>query len=170
METATAKTQTLSPIRTTLEDLRHQWQTTGDLSEYPWQLQTAGEQAQEILINSLNQYLVVGVPPQKLIWMLRVPEETAGHCPVTITLPDDSHYELTLAFGNEQPPTPNVLKGDGDPVIQMEAVYSRALQQRYFWRPLEAIGGPAWDVGWLGAYILSYLFVMLAVKKLLHVP
>ena len=171
LETATAITQTLPPIRTTLEDLRHEWQTTGDLSEYPWQLQAAGEQAQDILINSLNQYLAKGVPPQKLTWMLRVvPKEAAGHYPVTLSLPDDSHYELTLAFGNEQPPTPNVLKGDGDPVIQMEAVYSRALQPRYFWRPLRAVGGPAWDVGWLGAYILSYLVVMLVVKRLLHVP
>jgi rifampicin phosphotransferase len=169
LEALTAQTQTLPPIRATLEDLRQDWQANVDLSEYPWQLQTAGEQAAEILLSSLNSYLAKGISPQKLTWMLRVPDQAAGHYPATITLPDDGHYELTLAFGKQQPPTTNALKGDSKPLIRMEAVYPRALQQRHFWRPLRAVGGPAWDFGWLGAYIISYLLVMLAAKRLLRV-
>lgn len=170
LEPATPRTQTLPPIRATLEGLRQEWQSTGDLGDYPWQLQTAGEQAAEVLLTSLSQYLASAVPPQKLTWMIRVPEAAVGHYPVTLSLPDKTQCELTLAFGNEQPPRPTVIEGDGAPLMQMEAVYPRALQQRRFWTPLKAVGGPAWDLGWLGVYILSYLLVMMVTKRLLRVP
>ena len=169
LEGTTPSTQTLPPIRATLEDLRREWQQTGDLSDYPWQLQTAGDQAQEILLTSLHTYLAAGVPPQKLTWMIRVPENADGHYPVTINLPDQPTHELMLAFGNQKPPTPNTLNIDYSPLIQIEAIYPRPLQQRRFWTPLKAMGGPTWDFGWLGVYILSYLLVMLIVKRFLHV-
>ena len=47
LESTTPATQTLPPIRSTLEELKSEWLQSGDLSSYPWQLQTAGQQAQE---------------------------------------------------------------------------------------------------------------------------
>ena len=48
--------------------------------------------------------------------------------------------------------------------------YPRPLTQRVFWTPLKSLGGPAWDFGWLGAYLLAYLAVMFGAKPLLRVP
>ena len=170
LEDTTPSTQTLPPIRATLEELRREWQGVTDLSNYPWQLQTAGEQAQEILLTSLNRYLASHIPPQRLTWMIRVPPEADGHYPVILRLSEQSSREITLAFGNRKPPTPDLLNSDGNPILRIEAVYPRPLQQRRFWTPLEAMGGPAWDLGWLGVYILAYLPVMVILKKRLHVP
>ena len=170
LEPTTPDTQTLPSIRSTLEELRNEWQQVDDLSDYPWQLQTAGQQAQEIMFNSLNRYLSVDIPSQKLNWMLRIPDTANGHYPVIINLPDQPEIRIILAFGNEKPPTPDVIKGNCNPIIQVEAIYPRSLQQRRFWTPLKAVGGPAWDFGWLGVYILSYLPAMLIAKKLLKVP
>jgi len=170
LEDTMPSTQTLPPIRAALEDLRHEWRGTSDLSDYPWQLQMAGEQAREVLLTSLNRYLAAGVPPQRLTWMIRVPEDAEGHYPVTIQLSDQPTCELLLAFGNRKPPTPDTLRCDHGPLVRIEAVYPRPLQQRRFWTPLKAAGGPAWDFGWLGVYIVSYLVVMLSVKRLLRVP
>ena len=170
LEDGTPSTQTLPPIRSTLEELRREWQVPADLSDYPWQLQTAREQAQEILLTSLNRYLAGNIPPQQLTWMIRVPPEANGHYPVTLRLSEQSSRKTKLAFGNRKPPTPDTLSSDGDSLIRVEAVYPRPLQQRRFWTPLEAVGGAAWDFGWLGVYILSYLPAMVILKRLLHVP
>ena len=170
LEPFTPAIQTLPPIRSTLEKLKSEWLQADDLSSYPWQLQTAGQQAQEILLNSLNGYLSAGVPPQKLTWMIRVSDTANGSYPVTINLHEKQKIQIMLTFGNNKPPTPNIIKGDCAPVYQVEAVYQRPLQQRRFWAPLKAVGGPAWDFGWLGVYILSYLLVMLIIKKLLKIP
>lgn len=170
LEDTTPSVQTLPPIRATLEDLRREWQAAPDLSDYPWQLQTAGEQAQEMLLTSLNRYLAAGVPPQKLTWIVRVPGEAVGRYPVAIRLSEGPSREIELVFGNREPPAPDTLICDGGSLIRLEAVYPRPLQQRRFWTPLETLGGPTWDFGWLGVYILSYLSGMLVLKRLLHVP
>lgn len=168
LEETTPAIQTLPPIRAALEDLRREWLETGDLADYPWQLQSAGEQAQEILLASLNQYLAAGVPSQKLTWMLHVPEKSNGTYPVTIGTAGQEH-ELELVFGNQQPPQPALKKYAAGPLFQIEAIYPRALQHRRFWTPLRVLGGPAWDFGWLGVYIFSYLLMMIVLKKLLNV-
>jgi len=170
LEPTTPATQTLPPIRSTLEELKSEWLQADDLSSYPWQLQTAGQQAQEILLNSLNGFLSAGVPPQKISWIIRVDNAPNGSYPVTIHLHDKKKIQIMLTFGKKIPPTPNIIKGDCAPVYQVEALYQRPSQQRCFLAPLKAIGGPAWDFGWLGVYILSYLPVMLIVKKLLKIP
>ena len=170
LEDTTPVTQTLPPIRATLEDLRREWQQGPDLAEYPWQLQTAGEQAQEILLTSLNRYLTAAVPPQRLTWMVRVPEEANGHYPVRLEFSDRPSREITLAFGHSKPPVSETVSGMGDPLIRIEAVYPRPLQRRHFWVPLQAVGGPAWDFGWLGVYVLSYLLAMVIAKRLLRIP
>jgi pyruvate,water dikinase len=170
LEDTTPTTQTLPSIRATLEDLRSEWQQNTDLSDYPWQLQKAGEQAQTFLLASLNAYLTAGVPPQKLTWMIRVPEDAAGHYPINFIVDGQTTEELILAFGNRKPPTQKKVNSYHNPLIRVEAIYPRPLKQRYFWTPLLAIGGPAWDFGWLGVYIFSYLLVMLIFKRILHIP
>jgi pyruvate,water dikinase len=169
LEAAAAASQTLPPIRTTLEDLRREWQAGSDLRDFPWELQTAADQARETLLASLNAYLAHGIPPQKLTWRLRVPQEARGHYPVTVRLGDQEIHALTLAFGNTAPPVPATLTPAHSPLLALEAVYPRPLQQRRFWTPLAGLGSSR-DFGWLGVYIVSYLGVMLVTKKLLGVP
>ena len=69
-----------------------------------------------------------------------------------------------------KPPTKKTVNSDHNPLKQVEVIYPRPLKQRHFWTPLMAIGGPAWDFGWLSVYIFSYLFVMLIVKRIFHIP
>jgi hypothetical protein len=51
----------------------------------------------------------------------------------------------------------------------LKVTYPRPLQQQRFWVPLPGIGGPAWDFGWLGVYLIAYLPIMALFKKLLRV-
>jgi hypothetical protein len=85
-------------------------------------------------------------------------------------LPEQPEKPLMLAFGNERPPTPKMLTGDSAPLVDLEAIYPRPLQKRQFWTPLAAVGGPSWDFGWLGVYILAYLAAMLIAKRLMGIP
>jgi pyruvate,water dikinase len=166
---ATPAAQSLPPIRQTLEALRREWQTASDLRDFPWELQTAADQAREIMLNSLNAYLAADIPPQTLTWRIRVPQDAQGHYRVTARLGEGVSFPLTLAFGNAAPPVPGTLIPNRSPLLSLEAVYPRPLRQRRFWTPLAVLGG-SWDLGWLGAYIVSYLLVMLVAKRRLGIP
>jgi len=172
IESMTPAEQSLPPIRSTLEDIRREWRKAGDMKTYPWPVQAAGEQAQQILVGSLNNYLASPIPPQKLNWMVSVPSDAAGHYTVDVVLRDGAEERsqpITLAFGNSKPPAKSLITGDHDPLIQLEAIYPRALTKRQFWTPLASIGGPGWDFGWLGTYVLFYLVAMIVVKQALKV-
>lgn len=174
IESMTPATQSLPPIRSTLEEIRREWRKPGELASYPWPVQAAGEQAQQILLGSLTEFLQGSIPPQKLNWMVRVPDDAAGHYTVDVSFVDasleqDVTQPITLAFGQSKPPAKSLITGAHTPLIQLEAIYPRALKKRQFWTPLASIGGPGWDFGWLGTYIVFYLAAMIIVKQALKV-
>ncbi|MCF7974935.1 MAG: hypothetical protein K9N55_14035 [Phycisphaerae bacterium] len=163
-------TQVLPPIRQTLIGLRDEWQAGSDVSQYPWELQAAADHTRELLLASLNQYLASDIPAQKLTWTIQVPAEAKGHYPVSLAIGPDHQYDVTLAFGNQQPPVSSKLEPDDQPLYGLEVVYPRALIKPVFWVPLASIGGPGWDMGWLGVYIVAYLGMMVLGKYVFRVP
>lgn len=163
-------TQTLPPIRETLNELRDEWQAGSDVSQYPWEIQAAADHTRELLMTSLNQYLSQDIPAQKLTWTIQVPEEAAGHFPIDVTIGQEKQYSLTLAFGHESPPAPTRVEPGNPNINSLEIVYPRALTKRVFCTPFEAMGGPGWDVGWLGVYIAAYLGLMILAKFVFRVP
>ncbi|QDU90282.1 Phosphoenolpyruvate synthase [Pirellulimonas nuda] len=171
LETGVPAERTLPAIRGELEDLRRQWQAS-ELSGLPWEVQAAGDHAREALVGSLNAFLRNGVPPQTISWRLRVPADAAGrHVARLSTAEPSAAIDIPLVFGDTHPPPPTqVSHGEGGPVRSLSVVHPRPLTQRKFWTPLAYVGGPAWDFGWLGAYLVVYLGVMLLGKRLLRVP
>jgi pyruvate,water dikinase len=170
LDSTSPATQTLPPIRQELEALRAEWSTGSDTSAYPWELQAAADEVRQAMLASLNAYLQAGVPPQTLSWIVRIPPDADGHYPIRLVIDADPPYPLNLAFHRRRPPAPAEVTSENASVRSLKAVYPRPLQQRRFWAPLSAFGGPAWDFGWLAVYILAYLLVMFPAKLLLRVP
>lgn len=170
LETGSASSRSVPPIRRELEELRAEWRDGNDLETYPWEVQAAAEHAREGLLASLDAFLRDGVPPQKLSWRLRVPEGGAGSYTARLAIPGNAPQDFPLVFGPGHPPAPVDFTNDQGPLRSLSVQYPRPLTKRVFWTPLVAVGGPAWDFGWLGVYLLAYLAVMFGVKPILRVP
>ena len=158
-------TQTLKPIRETLETIRAEWAVASNASEYPWEVQASASQAHQSMLASLDQFLAQPSQTQKISWRIEVPEDAHGHHELILKTGEGEPTELKLAFGKNRPPVPvETLPGDG-PVRSLKAIYPRALKKNVFWSP----GGSSKDFGWLGVYLLAYLPAMVVVKKALKV-
>jgi len=158
-------TQTLKPIRETLETIRAEWAVISDTSDFPWEIQASASQAHQMMLASLNQFLAQPSQTQKISWRIEVPEDAYGHHELALNTGEGKEIELKLAFGKNCPPAPvETLPGDG-PVRSLKAIYPRALTKNVFWSP----AGTSKDFGWLGVYLLVYLPVMVMVKKVLKV-
>ncbi|MFC7336380.1 PEP/pyruvate-binding domain-containing protein [Haloferula chungangensis] len=157
-------TQTLPPIRETLEELRAEWSQASDTSEYPWEIQAASDHVREVMLGSLNRYLAGEIPAQKLSWRVVVPEGAEGHHLVSLHSDGSESVPLTLAFGNAKPPELAETLPSSGPISLLKVVYPRALVQNKFWAPFGD-----YDFGWLGVYLLAYLPIMIIAKKLLKV-
>jgi len=163
-------TQALPPIREALNELRDEWQAGSDMSQYPWEIQAAADHTRELLMASLNQYLAQDIPAQKLTWIVQIPEEAEGHYLLHLAIGKQGEYPLVLVFGDKQPPVSTKLEPNDRQLDSLEVVYPRALTKHVFWAPLASLGGPAWDWGWLGIYIVAYLGIMILGKCVLRVP
>jgi hypothetical protein len=76
---------------------------------------------------------------------------------------------LYVVVGDDPPKLVSAL-GDPTAVIDAQVNYRpRSEADRLFWQPFKAVGW-AWDAGWLGAYILIYVPLMILAKFLLRVP
>jgi rifampicin phosphotransferase len=169
IDVLSAATQTLPPIRATLEELRAEWSQRSDTAAYPWELQAAADHVHEAMLGSLDAFLAGEIPAQKLSWRISVPAHATGHHTVRLETGTNAPTELTLAFGNTRPPALAEVIPESGPVQLLKATYPRPLQKHKFWSPLPKIGGPAWDFGWLGVYLIAYLPVMMLGKRLLRV-
>lgn len=170
LEQTTAASQVVPPIRQDLEQLRMEWQQTGDANSLPRELRMLADYTRQAMLANLDAYLQAGVPPQTLSWRIGVPESADGHFPVRLTAEGEGPVEFPLVFGRSRPPAPELIHGETGLVRGLKVVYPRPLQRRVFWAPLALVGGPAWDLGWLTVYVLSYIAVMVAAKRLLRVP
>ncbi|MDZ8119300.1 PEP/pyruvate-binding domain-containing protein [Pontiella agarivorans] len=158
--------QTLPPIRAELEMIRVGWQQGSAMPELPWEVQAAGEQVRKTMLASLNAYLRNGVPPQKLTWLIQVPETAEGAFPVSLRIGDVAETEFNLVFGKSVPPEPSAWLEVSEQVVSVTVNYPRALQKASFF----TLPGTKKDLGWLGVYLLIYLPVMFGSKFLLRVP
>jgi hypothetical protein len=132
-------------------------------------LQAAADHVHEAMLASLDAFLAGEIPAQKLSWRISVPAHATGHHSVRLETGTNTPTELMLAFGNARPPVPAEVVSKIGPVLSLRAAYPRPLHQRFFWTPLPGIGGPAWDFGWLGVYLIAYMPIMALGKKLLRV-
>jgi len=162
-------TQTLPPIRETLETIRAEWVMTSDNSEYPWELQASAAQSHQLMLASLDRFLAGPTPPQKISWRVQVPPEAEGHHKLFLRTGDGEAIELKLAFGKCCPPVPVEIQPDGSPVLALKAIYPRSLHKNVFWAPFSREGRAPWDFGWLGVYLLAYLPAMVVAKRFLRV-
>lgn len=162
-------TQTLPPIRSTLETIRSEWAQSSDTSEYPWELQASAEQAQQMMMASLDQFLAQPMPPQKISWRIQIPADAAGQHVLRLETTNSNPTELTLVFGKTTPPMLEETLPTSGPVLSLKVIYPRALHKKAFWAPIPSNKGEPYDFGWLGVYLIAYLPAMFAVKKLARV-
>ncbi len=171
-ETGVTAERFLPPIRQELEELRSEWSAASELGAFPWEVQAAGDHAREALLGSLDAFLRQGIPLQKLSWRLKVPEESTGRFTVRLVPPESAEpLDIPLVFGNAHPPElTEIDPSDRSIVRSITVIHPRPLTQRKFWTPLVDFGGPAWDFGWLGVYLIAYLAVMFVGKRVFGVP
>lgn len=170
LDGATPPAQSLPPVRKELEALRSEWARESDLDDLPWEVRTAGEQARKAVLASLDAYLAGDIPPMKMTWLIRVPEEASGTHELALQAGEETAAIIPLAFGRSVPPAPRQISCGHPAVESLTVNYPRPLTRRRFWTPLKAVGGPPWDVGWLGLYLLVYLPLLFLAKWALRVP
>ncbi|MBF0196980.1 MAG: hypothetical protein HQL32_04690 [Planctomycetes bacterium] len=170
LDSSTPSAQKLPPIRKELEDLRREWQNASGMDNLPWEVQAAGDHARQVMLNSLNAYLKNGISPQKITWLIDIPESADGNHHVTLNMAENKSASFQLAFGKSVPP-PEATIPLHHPALKLITVnYPRALQKESFWTPLVSLGGSEYDFGWLGVYLLAYLPIMFIGKFILKVP
>ena len=167
---ARSQKKTLPPIRKELEELRSEWRSASDMDGLPWEVQSAGDHTRNLMMASLNSFLSEKVPPQKVTWLVSVPETAEGAHPVKMSVGKNAVADFKLVFGAEEAPFVGTVLPKHESLKSVTVNYPRALQKGVFWAPLAMIGGPAWDFGWLGVYLLVYLPLMFAAKLIFKVP
>lgn len=153
--------QTLPPIRETLEELRAEW-STGGMPGLPREVR--GE-----LLADLAEYLKEGVPDQRVAWRVSSEEVASGRFPVTVKVGGCSLTAAVL-LGGEFPPGPDEVTAEaGSPLRSVKVTYPRPKERLVFWAPLSAFGLPDWDAGWLVTYLIVYAPVMFLLRWALKV-
>ncbi|MEM7791282.1 MAG: PEP/pyruvate-binding domain-containing protein [Verrucomicrobiota bacterium] len=170
IDSSSKATQTLPPIRETLQKIRSEWARGSEMKEFPWELQASAAQAHQAMLASLDSFLASPLPAQTISWRVRVPQEAGGQHRLQLSSNTGAPVEIVLAFGKGCPPAPAEMTPPSGPIQLLKAVYPRALQKQYFWAPFKRASGTPFDFGWLGVYILAYLPTMLITKKLLKIP
>ncbi len=164
--------QQVPPVRETLEALRQRWQAapSGDNS-LPWDVRAAARRTRAELLDDLRSFLAQPVPPQTVAWTVDLPEER-GRFPVVIRTSGMDPVHFNLLAGDAAPPSPPIaFTSESAPIRELSVEYREARIQddRVFATPFSRFGW-AWDVGWLGVYLLVYLPVMVVVRRALRLP
>ncbi|MEM9444973.1 MAG: PEP/pyruvate-binding domain-containing protein [Verrucomicrobiota bacterium] len=158
--------QSLPPIRSELEELSREWAEASDLSDLPWEVQSAADHARLALVSSLDNYLRTDIPPQKLSWLIHIPETALGIYPISLRIGSEETFDFNLVFGQSAPPMPNLFTDVSPQLLSLQINYPRPLKKASFFK-LPLLN---WDIGWLGIYLLFYLPAMFIAKALLRVP
>jgi len=167
---AQSQSKTIPNIRQELEELRAEWHRPSNMESLPWEVQSAGDYARQTMNASLNTYLNQEMPPQKLSWLISIPVTAYGAFPTTIKLGSKKAAQFNVVLGNAEPIPIGSIQPSNQGIKSIKVNYPRPLSQNKFCTPLASIGGPSWDIGWLGVYLLSYLPLMFVFKALLKVP
>jgi len=165
VDDTTPATQTLPPIRETLEKHRLKLQKPSDLSQLPWEVRQSAEHFREEELASLNAYLKDDVPPQFVTWKVRTPEKVSGKWPITVSAGSWRSDNMNIVAGDAHPPQPgDFANGPKDPVTEIKISYPQGDQKKIFFAPVGH-----YDWGWLWVYLLAYLPAMYAFRYLLRI-
>jgi len=176
--------QSLPPIRSTLEKLQARWQQPSDLSGQPWEVRSAAMRTRRAMLDDLADYLDAGIPPQTLSWSIRTPPDLPGRFPVTLETEGADPICVHLVLGDLDPPEPKEDLGDGkgpvqfvraeserSPLRSARVIYKGKEMQgdQSFWVPFKDLGWSNWDAGWLITYLAAYLLAMFPLRWVLRV-
>jgi phosphohistidine swiveling domain-containing protein len=165
-------TQTLPPIRATLERLLQRWQAAPPSDALPWDVRAAASRTRTDLLADLQAYLAQPIPPQKLAWTVELPPGVSGRFPVSLSTASSAPQSLALVAGDASPPTPRAIDANAaGPIHELSVEYreSRVRGDRIFWAPFAPLGW-SWDAGWLGVYLTAYLPLMFLLRFVLRLP
>jgi len=176
--------QSLPPIRSTLEKLQARWSQPSDLSNQPWEVRSAAVRTRRAMLDDLADYLDAGIPPQTLSWTIRTPPDRPGRFPVTLETEGAEPICVHLVLGDLNPPEPKEDLGDGRGPVQLARAESETSPLRLvkvvyegnkiqgdqvFWAPLKDLGWSNWGAGWLITYLAAYLLVMVPLRWIFRI-
>ncbi len=162
LDASSPATRRLPPLRKVLEAHADVLTDAERLALLPESVQRAVERARAN--GSLADYLAGGLPPQRIAWQVRSPEE-GGRFRVALHAGDAPPLAVDVVLDDAQPPAPSrATGGEGSSLMALEVVAPRSDRKRVFWTPLAAVG-IAWDTGWLVPYLAAYIVAMLLFRR-----
>lgn len=179
IDATTPIAQGVPPIRPTLEHLLALYRSSSFDAAQPWEMQNVPNSIREETADDLAAYLAAGIPPQTLMWQITVPANARGKFDLSAATKDRKPLYLPIAVGDSTAPVSTEATNRSDsPIRQLRVVYPRPKQAVEFWRPFAALANSnspragklaSFDVGWLWLYLLVYVPVLFAGRKLLRV-
>jgi hypothetical protein len=180
VDDATPASQTLPPLRQTLEHLLALYSQGRNDPNEPWELRYAPDLGREQTANDLKAYLDAGIPPQGITWLIRAPEALSGRFSVAVTAGGHTPVKADVVLGEAYPPAQSRTAGPADsPVKEVRVVYPKHRYEPVFWRPLVSLAGydrvpltarlATIDIGWLWLYILVYVPTLVLTRAVLKV-
>ncbi|MDD4888603.1 MAG: PEP/pyruvate-binding domain-containing protein [Phycisphaerae bacterium] len=161
IDPATPPTQTLTPIRPTLEKLLADWTGRTPATQpaiSPEELKLSQPEA----VGHLRAYLA-DPSPRPIAWTVRS-SGAAGRFDVIASCGGEALTASIVLGDNCAPAAAEVAGPDGSHVRAVRIVPPPGEQKRVFWSPLAG-----WDIGWLLTYLIVYLPLMFLVKWALRV-
>jgi phosphohistidine swiveling domain-containing protein/uncharacterized membrane protein (DUF106 family) len=156
LDETTPATQTVPPIKETLEKHRAKLQKPSDLASLPWEVRESAERFRQADLADLDAYLKAGIPAQPLTWKIRTPEKLSALWPIKVTAGKARPLEANVVVGDAHPPQPTELANDpSDPLVSLKISYPQSEQKKVFFAPIGH-----YDWGWLWLYLLAYLPAM----------
>ncbi|MBA3699626.1 MAG: hypothetical protein H0W78_12335 [Planctomycetes bacterium] len=186
LDEQTPASQSIPPIRTTLQKLRARWtQTASPTIDLGWDVRAAAASARADTLADLDAYLAGPMPEQLLIWKVTTPTTPGRHL---LQLVSGTHtIDVPLALGSTVPGEPLTFIPDGKfqgwrqvitpatgPIRDIIVITSdptataSSAQPEPFFQPFRALGW-AWDMGWIVLYLVTYLPAMFLTRWLLRV-
>ena len=185
LDDTTPATRSLPPIRKTLERLLTLLTQLPNDKNQSWELQVISAPMRQQAVEDLKSYLAAAIPPQGLTWTLRPPKDFTGTFEVTVNSAGAQPIATKVCLGDLYPPEPAVVtRTKNSPLVQLSVVYPKLKVAQVFWQPFSKLGDyvPAgfarvsvanWlaaiDIGWMTLYLIVYISVILAARKLFSV-
>ena len=175
--------QSLPPIRPTLEKLLSRWKASdaSDASGLPWEVVAAGARTKEEMLSSLEAFLAAPMPDRDLSWILKSPPDVEDRFSIAVRPQEGVAVETSAVLGNRFAPEKREATDRGPQQMVRGAADSSILSLRLqysgkkikgddvFLRPMEFLGWK-WDSGWLLVYIAVYLPAMMLFRWVLRIP
>ncbi|MBA3937164.1 MAG: hypothetical protein H0X38_06870, partial [Planctomycetes bacterium] len=188
LDEQTPATQSLPPIRATLDGLRQRWaRAEPPAADTPWEVRAAALGARAATLADLDAYLAAPLEQRLLVWKVTTPPTAGRHLVRIATGNPPQVVEVPLVLGDASPGEPltfvpsgkfqgwrQIISWNHQPIHQVMVVAgdpgksAASAGSTAFFQPFRALGWQ-WDGGWIGLYLLAYLPAMFAARRLLRV-